>query len=1147
MNLEEIHILCPCSRLVPIRRMFVKASNCSGEIKEMQEIEISNGNREDSHFVAMLKACANKKDLHKGMLIHADILRSRVLEKSPYVASSLICMYAKCGVLTKAQQVLEELPIRSVVCWNALISGYIQQGNGQSALKCFKRMHSEGISPDVVTFICILKACGNTRSIDEGKEIHDEIVTRNLLKKHIILGTALVDMYAKCAMLVKAQDVLDELPERDAISWNALISGYVHKGQAQEALVCFQQMQREGLSPDNVTFICILKACGSMRSLEKGKQIHEMIVNRNILSKDIILGTALVDMYAKCGMLATSQLVLESLHVRDIIAWNALIAGYAHQGLNHEALSCYEQMQTEGLSPNAITFVCILKACGGAKVIKTGKLIHEEIVKRDLLGKEIVLGTALVDMYAKCGMLAKAQQLLKELPIRDAVSYNALIAGYAEWGKFLEALKCFESMQNEGVSPDAVTFICTLKVCGTTGSVEKGKQIHENIANRGLLNKDIGNALVDMYAKCGLLEKAQQVLWEFPVVDVVSCNSVILGYVQQGQDEKAMKCYAWMRTMGLSPDSVTFTWLLKACESIGAIEKGKEIHEEIVGGGFLEKDIVLGTALVDMYARCGVLDKAQHVLEELPMRDTVTWNTLIAGYANQEQCHEALECFGRMQSEGLLPDVVTYLSILKACGSSGAIDQGKKIHDVIVSKGLLKQDIVLGNALVDMYVKCGMLAKAQQVLNEIPVRDGVSWNTLIAGYARQGQCYEALKCFEQMQKEGISPYAVTYTCILMACGSIGALKKGKQIHREIMMSQDLLEDVVLGNALVDMYVKCGMLSTAQEVLEELPNRNIVSWSALIAGYAQQGQGHEALDCYERMQSEGICANVVTFICVLNACGCAGAIDMGKKIHEEIVIQGLLEKDIVLGNALVDMYAKCSMLVKARQILEELPIRNIISWNALISGYAEQGEGNEALNCFEKMQNEGISPNEITFLSVLSACSHAGLLDQAELLYTDMTKKYGITPSIEHHTCMLMILGSGGHFEKAMEVINVMPSCDNLQVWLVLLGACKKWGNVKLGRLTFDQIVQLDNSCSTAYVLISDILAAAGMHEDVEKINALRRKYATWKKQGKNLGVDTSGNVHAFSRKDIQHSLSKTMYTNEKTITCKMTSVMVTVS
>ena len=203
-------------------------------------------------------------------------------------------------------------------------------------------------------------------------------------------------------------------------------------------------------------------------------------------------------------------------------------------------------------------------------------------------------------------------------------------------------------------------------------------------------------------------------------------------------------------------------------------------------------------------------------------------------------------------------------------------------------------------------------------------------------------------------------------------------------------------------------------------------------------------------------------------------------------------QGWLVKDIMLGNALVDLYAKCGMLTKAEETLEELPIRNVVSWSTVITGYAEQGQGHEALNSFERMKSEGICPDEVTCLCVLSACCHSGLLDEAQMLFGNMHKEYGIIPKLAHHTCMVMAFGGAGCFDKAMSVIKVMPSCDYLAIWLGLLGSCRKWGNVKLGRVAFDRALQLDDACGTAYLLMADIFASTGMQNDAEKLEAYMR-------------------------------------------------------
>ena len=252
----------------------------------------NNGNGgEDFAIVALLKDCSRKKDLDRGTKLHVDILKRGILEKNPYLASTLISMYAKCGALAKAEEVLDMLPFRDIVSWNALIGGFATQGHNYEAMNCFDRMQTEGFSPDAITFSCILKACGSARAIEKGKQIHDEIASRGWLKKDVVLGNALIVMYVKCSLLAKAQQVLEDLPVRNAISWSALIAGYAQHQEAHQALKCFERMQSEGFFPDAITFTCILKACG----IDRGKQIYHEIIHMKCLNKHVKLGNVQVD------------------------------------------------------------------------------------------------------------------------------------------------------------------------------------------------------------------------------------------------------------------------------------------------------------------------------------------------------------------------------------------------------------------------------------------------------------------------------------------------------------------------------------------------------------------------------------------------------------------------------------------------------------------------------------------------------------------------------------------------------------------------------------------------------------------------------------------------------------------------------------
>jgi pentatricopeptide repeat protein len=269
----------------------------------------------------------------------------------------------------------------------------------------------------------------------------------------------------------------------------------------------------------------------------------------------------------------------------------------------------------------------------------------------------------------------------------------------------------------------------------------------------------------------------------------------------------------------------------------------------------------------------------------------------------------------------------------------------------------------------------------------------------------------------------------------------------------------LLEaDVVLADALVDMYSKCGIVSRAHRIVEQLRHRDVVAWNVLIGGYAQQGSGQEAFRCLRRMQIEGLSPDAITFTILSKACAGSRSIDKGELIHVEVSSQGLLARDVPIGNALIEMYARCGRLGEAQRVMEELLVRDVVSWNTLIARYTEQGQCERAMACFRQMQREGISPDSVTLLCVLSACSRSGHLLEAEAVFGAMRRVYGIDPKVEHCTCMVLAFGCGGQLDKAMSVIDEeeerMPASAHLAAWFALLGVCRKWGNLELARLAF---------------------------------------------------------------------------------------------
>ena len=296
----------------------------------------------------------------------------------------------------------------------------------------------------------------------------------------------------------------------------------------------------------------------------------------------------------------------------------------------------------------------------------------------------------------------------------------------------------------------------------------------------------------------------------------------------------------------------------------------------------------------------------------------------------------------------------------------------------------------------------------------------------------------------------------------------------RDLHSEARKKDLVTKDVFVATALMTTYAKCGALAKARHVFEQLPEKNVVTWSALIGGYAHHGHGDEALKLFRQMRDVGVCPNYVTYVSILKACGIVGSLEIGEGIEEEVRNQGLLEKEAVLGNALMDMYSKCGALEKARKVFEQLPVKSVVSWSALIEGYAQLGEANMALNMYERMKAENFVPNLVTFTVLLTACSHAGLVGEGQKLFDEMRIDYHLTPTLEHYSCMIDMLGRAGQLDKMVAIVEHMPLHPNRVVWSTILGACRKWGDTEVGGEAFLHALGLDDEDAASYVSMSNI-------------------------------------------------------------------------
>ncbi|XP_057865818.1 pentatricopeptide repeat-containing protein At2g13600 isoform X2 [Cryptomeria japonica] len=548
------------------------------------------------------------------------------------------------------------------------------------------------------------------------------------------------------------------------------------------------------------------------------------------------------------------------------------------------------------------------------------------------------------------------------------------------------------------------------------------------------------------------------------------------------------------------------------------------------------------------YAQNGVLDEASRVFRQMPQKDVVSWTAMIAGYAQNGFAEKALETFKQMQLAGVIPDSTTFASLLPACAKMGALEQGMHIHQSIMERGCLS-DVTVANALVDMYAKCGSIHKARNLFNlmleknvvswnsmiagyaqncvldealrifeAMPQRNVISWNAMIGGYAQNGIVEKAFETFEQMQLAGVKPDSTTFASILPVCAKMGALEHGLDIHRSIMES-GLLTDIVVANALVDMYTKCGNTQKACELFDKMPQRNVVSWTAMVAGYAQNGFVEKALETFKQMLLAGLKPDSTTFSSVLPACAKMGALEQGMGIHQSIIKSGFLS-DIV-ANALVDMYAKCGSINKACELFDNTPQKNVISWNAMIAGFAQNGFCQNALKLFEVMKHSGAYPDHVSFASVLLACSHAGLVDEGCKYFNSMGASYCIKPKLDHYVRMVDLLGRAGYLEETLNFIIKMPIKPVVVVWTCLLGVCKEHKNIGLGKLTATRLFELDPKNASTYVLLSNIYAELGRWDEAQMIRRLMKDRGINKTPGCSW-IEDHKMVHAFCVGDTSH-------------------------
>ncbi|KAI4326180.1 hypothetical protein MLD38_031518 [Melastoma candidum] len=593
------------------------------------------------------------------------------------------------------------------------------------------------------------------------------------------------------------------------------------------------------------------------------------------------------------------------------------------------------------------------------------------------------------------------------------------------------------------------------------------------------------------------------------------------GLMQDFMFSDAVDLFVRMHRDGHEMNAFVFTTLLNLLVSMKSSDDCDAVHASICKLG-LERNAYVGTALIDAYSLCGNVSSAKKVFDEISCKDLVSWTGMLTCLAENGFSEDTIAMFSRMRKLPFKPNNYTFASVLKGSIGLDDLKLGRSIHGYIL-KLRYELDLYVGVGLLELYSKIGLMNDAERVFEEIPNKDVIHWSFMIGRFSQAEESEKAVGLFLDMRRDSVVPNQFTFASTLQACATIESLKLGQQLHCLVIMI-GLDSDVYVLNALMDVFAKCGRINIAFDIFTEAKTRNDVTYNTLIVGYAQMGEGLRALSLFSDMWECQLQASEVTYSGVLHACASLAALEPGNQIHS-LAVKTMYDKVTVVGNSLVDMYAKCGAIKDGRLVFDKMRVKDEVSWNTMISGYSMHGLCWEALNIFELMEESGFKPNNVTFVGALSACSNAGLLDQGKAYFESMVTEYGIKPSIEHYTCMVWLLGRHGNLDAALKLILEIPCRPSVMVWRALLGACLIHHNVELGKLSAKHILEIEPHDEAAHVLLSNIYANARRWDKVAFVRKNMMKLGVKKEPGLSW-VEYQGATHCFTVGNSMHPDSK---------------------
>ncbi|PIA46299.1 hypothetical protein AQUCO_01500068v1, partial [Aquilegia coerulea] len=853
-------------------------------------------------------------------------------------------------------------------------------------------------------------------------------------------------------------------------------------------------------------------------------KIKSVLLVQGLMEDGYLIG----EFIKACFNLGTPDFALKlfwRLNNPNLFLQNLIIRCMSNYGLHDELLRIYFKCQRLDCGSDNYTFPFVIKACALIHDLQTGKEIHCVVLRKGY-EHNVVVQTALIDMYAKTGRMKSARFVFDGISQPDLVSWNALISGYSFNGLDHEVFEVVQQIQVKGFKPNVSTFASLIPVCTRLGTREIGS---------GNGDLSVARKLFD------LLDKKSVVVW----------NSMISAYSQNHMSNEAFEVYCKMTRKGVHPDLVTFVSIVPSCANLDSIHIGESVHARGIKYGLAHQPAVV-TALLSMYAKLGYMDSADFLFDGMPEKDLFSWNSMVSGYVQNGLLYKGLTAFRQMLHMGLVPDSVTLLGVLSASTRLNDTLMGMSAHAYCLRNGL-DLNINVSNALLAFYSECDKLSIAINLFHRMVTRNVISWNTLISSCVHHGDMRSAVTFLQQMQQECVKFDLVTVISILPCFCESEELIHGMSVHGYSIRT-GFIADVSVINALISMYINCGNLDAGNLLFASIPVRTVVSWNALITGYRYSDLHKEAMTLFRHMTMEDQKPNFISLLNVLPICHNQL---QGKSIHAYAVRTGdVLEpnlltslicmysrfenvssscllferadkRNITVWNAIMSVHVEngnanhavtsfskmlqtqqsltiCGYLTIARKMFDGLKIKDVVSWSVIINGYGIHGNAEDALTLFSQMRCSGLKPDDVTFVSILSACSHAGLVEQGRMLFNSMIEDFGITPRMEHYACVVDLLGRTGRLNEAYDLVKGLPFKPSLSLLESLLGACSIHGNFELAeeisRLFFD----MNPKSAGPYVMLSNVYAAAGRWGDASRVRSKMEEIQMKKVPGMSL-------------------------------------------